>query len=228
MVLAGWEKSGVYPLSYERMVLRDADHRQSPEATVDGGSEKSKGKNKRKASPIHDRRKRVCKEGPKIVSDAIAILVKARKDGRTNAILVAADEAIEHLRLLPTLKGLNEAAAATAILNPPPITATAHSKRNVKFGDLWSRDGLNAQLETAREANAEVLQKQGWKDGGLCGRCGGDDHITAGSAKCKFYVPRKPRAKKDPAAAAAAVAAEQAKAMAPINPVGSTVPIGFS
>ena len=218
VVLAGWEQSGVYPLCYERMVLRDADYRVSDAS--DGA------KKRRTPSPVHNHRKRICHEGPKVICDAIAILEKARADGRTDAMLTAADEAIEHLRLLPTLKGMNEAAAATATRNPPPVTAKAHSTRNVRFGNLWSREGLDKQLATARAAAADVLKKQGWKDAGLCGRCGGNDHTTAGSKKCKEYAPRKPRAQKNPAAAAAAAAAEQAKAMAPINPVGSVVPLG--
>ena len=115
-------------------------------------------------------RKRICTEGPKVISEAINILIKAREDGRTDAVLTAADEAIEHLRLLPTLKGKNEAATAIAIQHPAPITAKAKSKRNVKFGDLWSREGLEKQLADARAANKEVQQKQDWKDKGLCGR----------------------------------------------------------
>ena len=210
----------MYPLCYERMVLRDADYR------VGDASDGAK-KRERTPSPVHRHRKRVCLEGPKILCDAIAILVKARDDGRTDAMLTAADEAIEHLRLLPTLKGMNEAAAATALRNPPPVTAKAHSMRNVKFGSLWSREGLDEQLATARAAATDVLKKQGWKDAGLCGRCGGSDHKNANSKKCTEYVPRKPRAQKTAAAAAAAAAAEQAKAMAPINPVGSVVPLGY-
>ena len=172
-------------------------------------------------------RRRVANEGRAILLEARDAIDKAIADGRTDAYMAMSDYAVEVLRRIPTLAGHIEAQTKIAAAHPPPVTATEPTTRNMTFGDLWTRDGLDKQREEKLILSEAEAEAAAWRAAGLCFRCGGP-HKGKASKECKFYEPRVPKEKTTPAQKTAAAAALAAEAHVPINPVGHAVHIGHS
>ena len=222
-MIAGWHQSGVYPLSYDRLVRRDASSSASP--TSGASSTKKRARSSSPPGPVTKVRRRVANEGRAILLEARDAIDKAIADGRTDAYMAVSDYAVEVLRRIPTLAGHVEAQTKIAAAHPPPVTATEPTTRNMTFGDSWTRDGLDKQREEKLKLSEAEAEAAAWRAAGKCFRCGGD-HKGKASRECKYYEPRTPKEKATPAEKAAAAAALAAEAHVPINPVGHAVHIG--